>query len=927
MQSDSHFAQRHLAEIVHHRYHDVQFLFDLLLAYGYSMSDLLQIRSQNQSMADDEVIYPKLVYFKFQNRPATHASLNSIMISLKNHFLTAAYRPQYLIVTDFERLVAWRFQTGQKLTTTLRNLEQHYEFFSDWQKGAAEPLALRKEVGKESAILDRQAANYAKVLYDHLAQKLSRPSLKQNLNRFFAFLLFCFFAEDLGIFTIGSFTNLLKNHTSKDGKDLKIFFQELVQYLLNLDKGKKTQDGGVRFASELWRKLNVNPEIFVTFEQFLEKILSDIIIPDFDDETRRLLLRSAKFDWTLINPDIFGTIYQSITEKKMRNARGMDYTSIENVLKIIEPLFLDKLTVEFEKNFTQPEGLKKILSKVTQIRIFDPACGSGNFLIISYKKLRELELNILLRLRELGEEISPELPRVRFDAFFGIELEDLPHILAQLSLILAKYQMDLVFSNHEISPGPDNNFAKIVCANAMRINWQEFCPASDFSDLEKQVYLIGNPPYKGATKQTSAQKKDFADYFGQEAYSKNLNYIALWLIKGARYIAGKKADLAFIIADSACQGEQVGLIFPKVFAMGVEIGFAYRPFHWANNAKHQAGVDVAIMNLRNPSDAPKYLFTAQGKKPVPKINAYLVASARQTIVARQSTPPINCPSLSVGSMPLDGGGLILRNDEREELLASKIPSQFIRPLLGAEEILNSPANVMSNATPADDQNFSYPRFCLWLEDQDYLTAKQYPTLARRFQKVAEYRQKSSRSTTRRIARFPYRFGENRHQNSAHALAIPSLCSKQRVYFPMAFLKSRDLIFSNTALIVYDAPLWLFALLQSRHHQVWIQTVCSTLGDSYRYSATLAYNTFPAPQLSDSAKKRLEQSAQVILLARQQSPSSSLAELYRDLPDTLKIAHVKNDQLVDELYGQSQPDDALRLARLFELYEEINSPRL
>lgn len=931
-----------LAEIAQRTYDGDNFLRDLLRAYGFSASDLAAV--QNQSAEENEILYQNVVFFKIIPQATSFARLNSLASALKYHLLTELYAPKYLIATDLQKMVAIKTRTGQKLVVKLSALEQHREFFDDWWHHQSSDAVLRTEDKssitkvESSVTLDRRAADYAKVLYDELSHEGGKQLTYQETNRFFCFLLFCFFAEHLGIFAPQSFSRLLEQETRADGSDLTDFFAQLILFLTtgNFEPTDSPLITSRRCEQRRFRSLEPAADFATSsFGSFLCTLFGEtaLEIPAFNTETRSLLLRSSKFDWSLINPDIFGTIFQSITAKRQRNVHGMDYTSVKNVLKVIEPLFLNQLWQEFWQKFSDVTALQELWRKLSLIRILDPACGSGNFLIVSYKKLRELELEIILRLRQLSPANFAKQnyrSRIHLHSFCGIELEDLPCTLAQLSLVLAQYQIEKTARRHDVlfDASALSQTPQIIRGNAARLDWAPICPGLDpASNL--CIYLVSNPPYKGATKQTSQQKADFAAYFGDEVYSKNMNYAALWLIKSARYLysqvqLGNSAELAFITADSICQGEQVGLIFPKVFATGAEISFAHRPFHWSNDAKAQAGVDVIILGLRIASDCdrwPKYLFFDSSAVEVEAINPYLVAARPDLFITRRTRPPALLPPLLVGSMPLDDGNLTLNRSEYEELSAQSIPSRWLRPLLGAEEILKLPCDLCSGKK-LNHSVMRNIRHCLWIEDVDYLAAKNYSTLAARFAKVADCRARSRRPTTQKAARFPYRFAENRHQSAQAALAIPSLSSKNRPYYPMAYLEASDLIIvSNTALVIYDPPLWLFALLQSQQHQVWLKAVSGSLGNSYRYTATLAYNTFPLPPLSTDDQEKLSSSAENILQMRGQYRDKSLAEIYDQMPAELQDCYVENDQLVDQIYGQNFSDDAARLAYLFRLYAQ------
>ena len=623
----------------------------------------------------------------------------------------------------------------------------------------------------------------------------------------------------------------------------------------------------------------------------------------------------------------------------------MDYTSVPNIMKVIRPLFLDELEEEFEKIIESEilpknkiERLQKLWVRISKIKIFDPACGSGNFLIITYKKLRELENNIIKSLNNLSASgISVKVDsQIKLENFFGIEIDDFAHELAILSLYIAAHQMNIEFEKKfgkklSIIPLKDN--PKIVCANAARIDWQDVCPniprepekraeqsaMFDFGEptqenlLDKieewdEIYLIGNPPYKGSKKQSKDQKSDFENYFKDEKYSKNLDYIALWFIKGARYIAGSKAQLAFVSTNSVAQGEHVSAMFPKIFDEGVEIGFAYTSFKWNNNAKDNAGVTVVIFSLQNKSIKGKMLFI-ENHLPieVKNINGYLAGSRSSIVVEKSSSPICDLPKCVFGSQPIDGGFLILSREEAEELISKDSNlKKIIRKYSGGDEYING-----------------RERYCLWINDQNVELAKTSLIISERIKRVSEFRLSSGTKSTQKLAETPHKFASKKHIDTI-SLIIPATSSENRNYIPMGFLDQNTII-SNAAFAIYDAPLWLFALLESKMHMVWIRTVCGKLKTDYRYSSTLGYNTFPVPPLSPETKQALEKSAKEILFARENHTEKTLAQMYdpAKMPTDLREAHTANDALVDSIYSvHGFENDEQRLVKLFEMYEQM-----
>lgn len=652
----------------------------------------------------------------------------------------------------------------------------------------------------------------------------------------------------------------------------------------------------------------------------------------------------ANSNWGEINPDIFGTIFQGVVDASTRDERGMDYTSVPNIMKVIKPLFLDELNQKYEEIIesdilpkTKIARLYDLWNRISKIKIFDPACGSGNFLIITYKKLRELENNIIHSINEysisgIGVKLNSQ---IKLENFYGIEIDDFAHELAVLSLYIAAHQMNVEFEKEfgkklSIIPLKDN--PKIVCANAARIDWQEVCPNSPrkqqsnsqqfnmFGFEEKkeepndtewdEIYLIGNPPYKGSKKQSKDQKTDFENYFKDEKYSKNLDYIAIWFIKGARYISDSNAKLAFVSTNSVAQGEHVSAMFPKIFEEDVEIGFAYTSFKWKNNAKDNAGVTVVIIGLQNKDKKSKKIFV-EGiiDTEAENINGYLSESKSNAVVKKESNSICNLPKCVFGSQPIDGGYLITSEEEAIKMI-SKYPNveKIIRKYSGGDEYINGKI-----------------RYCLWIEDANLNFSVKIPEISERIKNVENFRLSSGTKSTQKLAKTPHKFASKKHIDTI-SLIVPATSSENRDYIPMGFL-DKNTIISNAAFAIYDAPLWLFALLESKMHMAWVRTVCGKLKTDYRYSSTLGYNTFPVPPLSPEVKKALEKSAEEILFARENHTEKTLAQMYdpSKMPSDLRTAHQENDMLVDKIYSKNGfENDEQRLTKLFELYEQMTS---
>lgn len=886
-------VKRNVAEIANRDSYTKDFIFELMAAYGRATSAINQLRAGTINKATDPnaLLQKGVLYFKVfpQDTP-----LEEEVEKMDFEPLSGRYEPRYIIATDLRHIVAKDTVKHTTLDIEIKNIDNEVAFFYGWTGNEI------SEGSADESAADRRAADKMKDLYDEIerenieAFKANPAGFRHDLNVFFSRLLFCFFAEDTGLFKPKQFTNSIKEYTETDGSDLSLFFEELFRSLDSEDKTDMTTP-----YSEF---PYVNGTLFNTTEH-------SIAIPNFSPTARHILILCADLDWSGVNPDIFGTIFQGIVDETRRDENGMDYTSVPNILKVIDPLFMDELHEEFDKAYDSEKKLFELWNRISKIKVFDPACGSGNFLIISYKKLRELESDIIKRIAELkhgmlGIRLNSQ---IKLDHFFGIELEDFPRELAVLSMYIAAHQMNIEFEKDfgkKLSIIPLIDMPTIYRENSARVDWNSICP----NNGTDEIYVIGNPPYKGARKQTSSQKEDFSKYFGDEEYSSNLDYISIWFIKGARYIANANAKLAFVSTNSVCQGEHVGIMFPKIFDEGVEIGFAWSSFKWSNNAKNQAGVSVIVLSLQNPDNKKKRFFSNNECIFVNYIGPYLVQDS--SVIVKKSSKPISnsLPEMLFGSMPNDGGFLIIDNVEDLENIknASSSASTFIKGYMGGEDYINGKE-----------------RWCLWIEGSQYAHAMTIKPISERIESVRKYRSESKRAATNKLASIPYRFGEVRHRNEKY-LIVPLTSSERRRYIPMGFL-DQNTVASNSASVIYGAEPWLFAILESIMHTIWIRTICGYLGTSIRYSSSLGYNTFPCPSLTPQQKEKLNQSARNILFARANHPELTLADMYDPdkMPDDLRNAHEENDVLVDKLYRSTpfQTDEA-RLTALFKLYEEM-----
>ncbi|MEU8073147.1 DNA methyltransferase [Micromonospora sp. NPDC049151] len=868
--------------------YDREFIFDLLLAYGKPLGNVTRLRNGSLSVAADEateVAQKNVVYFK-----ETTGDPLAVIDKLKTSPSVVRYRTRFVIVTDYKEMLAVDTKTGENLMIPIRDIDQHFTFFLPW-------AGMEKAQYVAEAHADVKAAERMGKLFDELL--IANPGLmdethgRHTLNVFFARLLFCFFAEDTGIFAESQFTNAVASHTQADGSDVGDFLSALFDAL--------DTEGAAGKPRYLASFPYVNGRLFT--------MGSGYSVPTFSKAARDLLIALGTLNWSEINPDIFGSMFQAVVNPEERSDLGQHYTSVPNILKTIEPLFLDDLREQLDAGFDSIRRLKALLERISAIKVFDPACGSGNFLVIAYKELRRLEHAILERLAELDprHQVLFAQSRINIENFYGIELDDFAAEVAILSLWIAKHQMNAEFKekfNLSIPLIPLKETGQIRQGNAARVDWRSVCPNGG----DEEIFLIGNPPYSGSKRQTVDQKADYAFVFGERAHSKNLNYIALWFVKGADYIEGTRARLAFVTTKTVAQGEHVGLMFPMIFDKGLEIGFAYPGFQWDNNARKNADVTVAVIGLRNASREPKYLFDDGLQIIASNINGYLAEGGNVFIMARR-TPLSNLPAMSFGSMPNDGGALLLTHADRGRLIDSNPEAEaFIKRFLGANEFIGG-----------------VDRYALWIEPSSLSDALSIAPIAERVERVRDHRQRSDRLATQKLAGTPYRFGEVRYQPT-ESIIVPSNSSGLRKYIPIGYLGPETLI-SNTGFAIYGAGPWLFALLTSQMHMAWVNAVAGRRRINFNYSNTIVYNNFPVPPLSSAVKESLTVAALRVLDVREYHCERTLAELYDpdNMPADLQAAHAEVDTLVDSIYSKrGYETDEQRLSDLFAMYEAMTA---
>lgn len=868
--------------------YDRGFIFDLLLAYGKPQSSVTRLRNGDLNVATDpmsEIAQKKVVYFK-----ETTGDPLEVLEELKTSPEVVRFSTRFVIVTDFAELVAADTQTGETIGFPIGEIDQHFTFFLPW-------AGMEKAQYVAEAHADVKAAERMGRLFDELLQAnpglLAQPHGRHTLNLFFTRLLFCYFAEDTSIFDDGQFTNAVGSHTLDDGSDTADFLTDLFTALDTPD----TSDKPRHLASFPY----VNGRLFT--------MSADHVVPTFTRKARQELITAGKLIWREINPDIFGSMFQAIVTPGKRSDLGQHYTSVPNILKTIEPLFLDALKEEADAAQGSAKRLERLLDKISEIKVFDPACGSGNFLVIAYKELRKLEHAILERLAELDGKHSVLFAesRINIENFYGIEIDDFAVEVAILSLWIAKHQMNAEFKDKfgvSIPLIPLKETGKVIAGNANRVDWNEVCPNDG-----GEIYLISNPPYVGSSMQTTEQKSEFKGVFGDRDFSKNLDYISLWFVKGADYIAETRAKLAFVTTNSVAQGEHAGLMFPTIFETGVEIGFAYTSFKWENNAKRNAGVTVSVISLRNPSRAPKHIYTNGVQISAANINNYLADGPNVQIARRSSPIGAGLPRMVRGSQPSDGGHLILDAAEKRDLVEhSPETARYIRRYAGASDYIND-----------------IERYCLWIEPSESSLVEQSGMFSDRFDRVRAFRLDRNDQGTRDYAAKPWAFKQPAYK-ATNSVLVPSTSSSRREYIPIGFV-GPDTVISNSGYAVYDAKPWIFALLTSAQHISWARAVGGQMKTDYRYTNTIVYNNFPVPPLSEEVKEGLTVVALRVLDIREYHCEQTLAELYDpdQMPKDLRAAHAEVDALVDTIYSKKPYEtDEQRLSDLFAMYERMTA---
>lgn len=802
--------------------------------------------------------------------------------------------PRYILVSDFARFRLYDLEAGSQSEFALEALYQHVQLFGFI-------AGYQTTVAQEQDPVNIQAAEQMGRLHDQIK---TIGYAGHELEVYLVRLLFCLFAEDTSIFERRQFQDLIEQRTADDGQDLAYWLADLFQVLdTPVERRLKTLD----------EQLAAFP--YVNGRLFAERLP----IAAFNTGMRQLLLDACALDWSRISPAIFGSLFQSVMNATVRRNLGAHYTSEKNILKLIKPLFLDEWRAEFERVKHQPKRLAEFHQRLAQLKFLDPACGCGNFLVIAYRELRKLELDVLRALYKDQDTASLDIGQFQIlcdvDQFYGIELEEFPAQIAQTALWLMDHQMNLRVSEEfgrYFVRLPLRKSATMVHGNALCLDWREIVKPTELS------YILGNPPFVGKKEQSATQKQEMTRIFADTPSAGVLDYVAAWYRKAADYLAEQPAmKAAFVSTNSITQGEQVGVLWADLLKRGVKIHFAHRTFQWSSEARGKAAVHCVIIGFAVQDTPDKRLFDYETPNAEPQeikatvINPYLIDAP--TLFISQRSRPLNnsIPEINYGNMPIDKGNLIISEQEKNSLL-EKYPKaeRYIRQYLGGDEFINR-----------------IPRYCLWLVNCHPSELRDFPEILQRIEANRQYRLSSNRLQTKLLAKTPGLFGEIR-QPSVQYLLIPKVSSENRDYIPIGFCFP-DIIASGTTLIIPDATIYNFGILSSTLHMGWMKTVCGRLESRYQYSAGIVYNNFPWPQApTDAQKQAIERAAQTVLAVRAQFPEASLADLYGPLtmPPVLTKAHQKLDAAVDAAYTKHKfSGDHDRVAFLFTLYQQLTSP--
>ncbi|MDF2369704.1 MAG: lactate dehydrogenase [Rhizobiaceae bacterium] len=884
------------------------FPFAFLRAFGNPLATIKRLRSGSSNKSDQKgILQRNNIHLKV----CDEGEVTNTLVQLKTSPATTKAKAKFVLATDGSDLEAEDLTSGETIACAYKDFPDHFGFFL--------PLAGISTVKqiRESAF-DIKATGRLNRLYLELLKdnpEWGTAERRHDMNHIMARLIFCFFAEDTDIFTApGMFTGTIERMSEKDSSNTHAVISELFRAMNTRPDGRPAA-GIARWAMAF---PYVNGGLFS----------GGTDVPHFSRIARAYLIHIGSLDWTKINPDIFGSMIQAVADDEERGALGMHYTSVPNILKVLNPLFLDDLHEKLEEAGDNPRKLLNLRNRIAKIRVFDPACGSGNFLVIAYKEMRAIEAEINVRRDETDRRTEIPLTNYR-----GIELRDFPAEIARLALIIAEYQCDVTYRGQkealaEFLPLDAKNW--ITCGNALRLDWLSICPPTgtgvkhhaedlfmspldqaqiDFENEGGETYICGNPPFAGQKKKTKEQRDDMAQVmlavvkkFGE------LDYVCPFFVKASQYLKRTKGAAAFVSTNSIVQGRQVPVLWPSILEGGLEIIFGHRSFLWKNSATKNASVYCVVVGLGYNWQRKKYIYEGDERKEVSSINGYLTPGSTVGIVKRKTPLSKDLQPMKSGNMPLDNGNLLLSLNETRQLLTDYPSSEkFIKPIVGAKEI-----------------NQGLQRYCLWIGDHDVGEATTIPPIAERLHECRLFRESSSAPE---LAGAPHAF-RDRHKQAESVILLPNLSSERR-RFRVPIIGSKDIVATNLALAIYDGEIFQVSILASRMHHLWVEAVCGKFKQDFRYSNDLGWHTFPLPKLLDSQKTALTKCSEELLLVREQSFPACLNDLYNSsddddrMPADLRATHDRNDEMLERIYiGRRFRNDTERLEKLFELYSKM-----
>lgn len=908
-----------ITNLAEQEFDPANFAFAFLEAFGNKETTIKRLKSEKKGCtnasdlkAEGAVLQRNNIHILVSPEGETAHTITK----LKDSPSTEKAKAKFILVTDGNYFEAEELSSGETLACNYKDFPNHFGFFL--------PLAGISTVKQiRDSSFDIRATSRLNKLYVELLKNnpdWDTEERRHDMNHFMARLIFCFFAEDTEIFNVQNlFTDTIAQMSESNSSNTHEVIGEVFRAMNTKQESRKKED--IRNFADKFPY--VNGGLFS----------GSTDTPVFTKIARSYLLHVGNLDWTQINPDIFGSMIQAVADDEERGSLGMHYTSVPNILKVLNPLFVDDLRHQLEQAGNNARKLLNLRKRMSNIRVFDPACGSGNFLVIAYKQMREIESQINIRRGEAKR--ASDIPLTNFR---GIELRDFPAEVARLALIIAEYQCDLHYRDQKLAlaeflPLDTDNW--ITSGNALRLDWLSICPPTgtsvkmlgddlfetpldqaeiDFENEGGETYICGNPPYLGSTWQSKEQKSDLERIFKNKTKSwKSLDYVAGWFMKAAEYGSYTNASSAFVSTNSICQGQQVPILWPLIFDSGHEISFAHTSFKWANLASHNAGVTVAIIGISNHSAKYRNLYSisddgSSTEKKVANINAYLV-SGSNVIVNKSSKPLCELPEMKFGNKPVDGGNLLLSKPQLSELDLSRDQyDRFIRRIYGSAEFIRG-----------------LQRYCLWIEDENLEEAMSINAVRTRIEAVKEMRLSSRDKSANDMA---VRSHQMREMNigKTQAIAMPCVSSENREYLPVGLIDNRSTV-TNLCFALFDSPKWGMALLASRLHLVWIATVCGKMKTDFRYSNTMGWNTFPLPKLTEKNKQDLTRCAEGILLAREAHFPATIADLYdpENMPEDLRRAHDRNDEVLERIYiGRRFKNDTERLEKLFDLYTQMTT---